>query len=72
MNLDGWAGCFLPAWLIKAWASLRLMGLAAAAMLYVIGITVRIRNEEEMLKAAFSKEWEEYHKNTARFIPGII
>ena len=72
MNLDGWPGCFLPARIIKTWLSLRLLGIVVAAVLYMIGITVRIRNEEEMLKDAFGKEWEDYHRNTARFIPGVF
>jgi protein-S-isoprenylcysteine O-methyltransferase Ste14 len=54
------------------WLNVRLLGLLGVAVVYVTGITLRIRDEEEMLKEAFGKEWEEYHSKTARFIPGLF
>jgi protein-S-isoprenylcysteine O-methyltransferase Ste14 len=32
----------------------------------------RVKDEEEMLKGQFGKEWEEWHRSTKRFIPGIL
>jgi len=43
----------------------------------LIGATVvlgriRIRDEENMLKEEFGKEWEEYHAKTGRLMPGLF
>jgi protein-S-isoprenylcysteine O-methyltransferase Ste14 len=32
----------------------------------------RVRNEEYMLKKTFGTEWEDYHRRTKRFLPGVI
>jgi len=32
----------------------------------------RVVQEEKMLKREFGKEWEEYHRRVARFIPGVF
>ncbi|CZT07731.1 uncharacterized protein RCO7_11222 [Rhynchosporium graminicola] len=32
----------------------------------------RVRNEEAMLKRAFGIKWEEYHRHTKRFLPGVV
>lgn len=36
------------------------------------GISVRVRQEEKMLKAKFGKEWESWNTRTARFIPYVF
>ncbi|KAH7040925.1 uncharacterized protein B0I36DRAFT_311764 [Microdochium trichocladiopsis] len=36
------------------------------------GISVRVRQEERMLKAKFGKEWEQWNSRTARFIPYLF
>lgn len=35
-------------------------------------LALRIRDEEEMLKRKFGKEWEGWHARTKRIIPGIL
>lgn len=32
----------------------------------------RTRNEEAMLRRTFGTEWDEYHRRTKRFLPGVI
>lgn len=44
--------------------------LAIAVVGYVLG--VRIRDEEAMLKDTFGKKWVDWHKRTARIIPGVL
>lgn len=44
----------------------------SATLLAVGGLTFRVREEELMLKKAFGREWEVWHANTARFLPGIV
>ncbi|KAF9891625.1 hypothetical protein FE257_003636 [Aspergillus nanangensis] len=33
---------------------------------------IRVRDEEMMLKERFGKEWERWHRRTARFVPWIL
>ncbi len=33
---------------------------------------VRVKDEEAMLKRELGKEWVEYYRTTARFIPGVF
>ena len=42
--------------------------LAIALILYVIGTLVRIRAEEELMRATFGAQWEEYRRR----VPGLI
>ena len=35
-------------------------------------LPTRIRQEEAMMKREFGKEWEEYHRETARLVPGVF
>ena len=39
-------------------------------ILYVVW--ERVKDEEAMLKREIGTEWEEYHRRTARFIPGVF
>jgi protein-S-isoprenylcysteine O-methyltransferase Ste14 len=71
-NLDGWAGTFLPKELVQLWVKTKILYLFSAAVIWCLGISIRIREEEEMLRETFGKEWEEWHRRTARFIPGVI
>jgi protein-S-isoprenylcysteine O-methyltransferase Ste14 len=36
-----------------------------------LGLAVRVRDEERMLRARFGKEWEDWHARTKRFVPGV-
>jgi protein-S-isoprenylcysteine O-methyltransferase Ste14 len=71
-NLDGWLGTFLPEKLIHLWIRTKTIWMLIAALVYVSLISVRIMEEEEMLRERFGTEWEEWHQRTARFIPGLI
>lgn len=78
----GSAGLFLrwdatPAcWVAEETLSrLRGCGLGAVLAFFVLGswgMMARVRDEEEMLRQHFGKEWEEWHAKTGRFIPGIL
>ena len=53
---------------VGVWSAL-LVG-SGVSGLYTIW--VRVKDEEAMLKGEFGREWEEYHRRTARFIPGVV
>ena len=40
-----------------------------ALVLYVTGVIMRIRAEEELMRATFGQQWEEYRKRVPAFIP---
>lgn len=42
-----------------------------AIFLFVV-LGTRVQKEEAMLKEQFGKEWEEWHRSTKRFIPGVV
>ncbi|KAJ5720583.1 Phospholipid methyltransferase [Penicillium malachiteum] len=35
-------------------------------------LSARVRDEENMLKEKFGKQWEDWHRSTKRFIPGLF
>jgi protein-S-isoprenylcysteine O-methyltransferase Ste14 len=71
-NLDGWMGTFLPTELVEKLVPLRPFVLTFAAVGWALAISQRVREEEEMLRQKFGKEWEDWHKKTARFIPYVV
>ncbi|KAF8863221.1 hypothetical protein BDZ45DRAFT_798519 [Acephala macrosclerotiorum] len=71
MRLDGISACYLPSFLVKEkWLSW-VAGLAMSAFT-TLGLWVRVKDEEAMLKNEFGNEWIEYHHKTKRFIPGLV
>jgi protein-S-isoprenylcysteine O-methyltransferase Ste14 len=71
-NLDGWPACFLPSDIVALWLPWKTYGLLALAALYLSVIRIRVLEEEAMLRDTFGKEWEDWHKTTARFIPYVF
>jgi protein-S-isoprenylcysteine O-methyltransferase Ste14 len=47
------------------------IALMAAIVLFVIGLVIRVRSEERLLRAAFGQEFEEYARRVPAVIPGI-
>jgi protein-S-isoprenylcysteine O-methyltransferase Ste14 len=73
LRLDGVLGCMVPNWMMKCWILMAWPVLIYCfAMIGLCGIWIRVKDEETMLKAEFGQEWEEYHRKTKRFIPGIF
>lgn len=71
MRLDGISACYLPSILVSAKGLSWVAGLAMSVFA-TLGLWVRVKDEEAMLKNEFGKEWVEYHRKTKRFIPGIV
>jgi protein-S-isoprenylcysteine O-methyltransferase Ste14 len=46
--------------------------LVIMGVLGLFGVGIRVKDEEAMLKREFGREWEEYHRKTKGFIPGIF
>src|SRR4051812_45148003 len=45
--------------------------LLVAIVLFAVGLVIRVRSEEKLLRAAFGQEFEEYAKRVPAVIPGI-
>ena len=69
---SGISGCWMPS-AIVAWseAFFPLLFILLACVL-AFGLSLRVRDEEEMLKNEFGEEWEAYHMETKRFVPGLF
>lgn len=69
---DGAIGC----WLSAGWRdALTGKGWVAFAALFAIGVsaaTLRVRDEERMLKSSFEQEWEGWRRQRKRFVPGLF
>lgn len=63
-------GCWMSANAVNSvvW---KVLGWGLVVLGYVAGRT-RVRDEEAMLKRTFGKKWEDWHKKTKRFIPGVL
>jgi protein-S-isoprenylcysteine O-methyltransferase Ste14 len=53
---------------LRVWPTL----LVIIGVFGLFGVGTRVKDEEAMLKREFGREWEEYHRKTKRFIPGIF
>jgi protein-S-isoprenylcysteine O-methyltransferase Ste14 len=45
--------------------------LAVAVVLFGVGLVIRVRSEEKLLRAAFGAEFEEYARRVPAVVPGI-
>lgn len=77
LRLDGVLSCVLPGRVVRwgmgsggfgVWPVL----LTVLAVFGLISIWVRVQDEEAMLREEFGREWEEYHRRTKRFVPGVF
>jgi protein-S-isoprenylcysteine O-methyltransferase Ste14 len=71
-SLQGSAGCWVPEeWMAAARLGLGVLGSAIVVMGNIM-MWKRVKEEEMMLKSVFGKGWEDWHKRTSRFIPGLF
>jgi protein-S-isoprenylcysteine O-methyltransferase Ste14 len=47
------------------------VALDVAVVVFAVGLVIRVRSEEKLLRAAFGKEFEEYAKRVPAVLPGI-
>jgi protein-S-isoprenylcysteine O-methyltransferase Ste14 len=60
----------------EQWIAAARLGLGALGSVIVVMGNImawrRVREGETMLKSTFGTEWEDWHKRTSRFIPGLF
>src|SRR6266852_6007697 len=52
---------------MEHWAAL-----IVAVVLFAVGMVIRVRSEEKLLRSAFGKEFEDYAKRVPAVLPGIF
>jgi len=70
-RVDGVGACLLPSSIVRV-NGMNIALWVLTTSIAILSFSVRVRDEEEMLEKEFGKEWVDYHKVTARFIPGVI
>ncbi|KAI0112309.1 hypothetical protein F4776DRAFT_349583 [Hypoxylon sp. NC0597] len=70
-RMDGALSCWIPP---QWYETVRTLGwiFFIPAWMPMLGLWIRVREEERMLKAKFGKDWEKWHSRTARFIPWVF
>ncbi|MCJ1441224.1 MAG: hypothetical protein MMC23_001710 [Stictis urceolatum] len=68
-RFDAGYGCFTP--------SILQIPLTASTWIWIgfifgVRFPQRVFEEEDMMRKNFGAEWEEYHKRTCRFLPGLF
>ena len=48
------------------------IALIVAVVLFVVGLVIRVRSEEKLLRTAFGKEFEDYAQRVPAVLPGIF
>jgi protein-S-isoprenylcysteine O-methyltransferase Ste14 len=48
------------------------VALIVALVIFVVGMVIRVRSEEKLLRTAFGEEFEEYAKRVPAVLPGIF
>ncbi|KAI9706460.1 MAG: hypothetical protein M1836_003466 [Candelina mexicana] len=72
LRQNGVVGCWLPSVMV-GWPGADVIVLGLCVSLWVrMFWKNRVKQEEEMLKNTFGKEWEVWHARTRRFVPGLI
>lgn len=69
---DGIAGALLPPRVYGLVEKYQWLWHSFVAVGMVAGLWKRVRNEENMLRAKFGAEWEEWHQKTPRFVPFLF
>lgn len=72
LRWDATPACWIPEIVFSQLEGLGL-GISVALMGGVFWtLALRVRDEEDMLRQKFGETWEDWHRNTKRFIPGFL
>jgi protein-S-isoprenylcysteine O-methyltransferase Ste14 len=69
---DGTPACWIPESVLAQWQGWGLSIIMGTIGLGFWALGIRVRDEEDMLKQKFGQQWEEWHRSTKRFIPGLL
>ncbi|KAK9429084.1 hypothetical protein V1505DRAFT_375210 [Lipomyces doorenjongii] len=69
---DASLACWIPGDITETMDGWGLVVYVVAIPMMVWILSVRVRDEEAMLKEKFGESWEQWHRKTKRFIPGVF
>ncbi|KAK9387893.1 hypothetical protein V1515DRAFT_600673 [Lipomyces mesembrius] len=69
---DASPACWIPMSVLQRLDGSGAMVTGIMALLCTWGLTLRVWDEEQMLKEKFGKDWERWHRKTKRFVPGVL
>lgn len=65
------AGCWMEAWMRETVSGKGMVLVLLGVVVTGVFVTVRVSDEERMLRGRFGKVWEDWHRRTAKFVPGL-
>ncbi|KAK0644082.1 hypothetical protein B0T16DRAFT_293294, partial [Cercophora newfieldiana] len=71
-RIDGGLSCIIPPRWYGFGKRLERFVVPVWVALVVLMISKRVPEEEAMMKGTFGQQWEVWHRQTARFIPGVF
>ena len=72
LRWDATPACWIPASALSRWHGWGVSAIPGLVGFALWVLIVRVRDEEEMLRQKFGRQWEEWHRSTKRFIPGLV
>jgi protein-S-isoprenylcysteine O-methyltransferase Ste14 len=72
LRWDATPACWISTPVLSRWQGWGFTAIAGLVAFGFWALIVRVRDEEQMLRKKFGKKWEEWHRSTKRFIPGLI
>ncbi|KAK7217543.1 hypothetical protein V2G26_005546 [Clonostachys chloroleuca] len=72
VRFDGAVCCWIPPFLYPAARKLWFVAAPVFITAGLLGVKMRVKQEEEMLKETFGRKWEEWNARTPRFLPWLF
>ncbi|KAJ5166279.1 uncharacterized protein N7482_005060 [Penicillium canariense] len=72
LRWDAVPACWISETTLARWSGWGPGVLAGHIVVALFVLFMRVKDEEEMLRQKFGKEWEQWHRSTKRFIPAIL
>lgn len=69
---DGAPACWIAAETLSRWDGWGFTAVVGFVAFSLVMLGTRVRDEEDMLRQKFGREWEEWHRETKRFVPGLL
>lgn len=69
---DASPACWIPGRVVESLSGFEWVWVSGVIGIIVCLFSLRVRDEEEMLREKFGEEWERWSRKTSRFIPGVI
>ena len=69
---DGAIGCWLPETILEMVRGWGFATINASMLVLFVAVAKRVKDEEEMMRQVFGRQWVQWHESTKRFVPGLL